>query len=240
MNLMLHSIIAAVPTPLTYFSQSNVAGKIIVIILIASSVAAWTVMVWKFIELKNLRKLNRAQKRSLSGSNSLCGVSLSQYSQVEATLSTIFQAGLIAYHSEVRIFGSPCTELSRNRCMKNIENAMSRLIAKTGLYYESYMVTLGSIVTAAPFLGLLGTVWGVMEAFGGVANGGSSTLQHLAPGVSGALLTTVAALGVAIPSVVGYNYIVNYIKEMTIELENDASELAEQFETEINLSDPKL
>jgi biopolymer transport protein TolQ len=236
---MWHSIIASAPTPLTYFGQSNTIGKIIVIGLMLISVTAWTVMIWKYLELSTLRKQNQSQKRTLSGLNSLCGVSIAHHPQIEATLSKVFHAGLLAYHSEVRVFGAPNTELSRDRCMKNIENAMSRCIAKTGLYYESYMVTLGSIVTAAPFLGLLGTVWGVMDAFGGVANGGSATLQHLAPGVSGALLTTVAALGVAIPSVVGYNYIVNFIKAMTIELENDASELSEQFEIEISLGDRK-
>lgn len=194
-------------------------------------------MAWKLLDLWNIRKLNRSQKKTLSGLNSLCSVSLSQHPQIEATLSEVFHSGLIAYHNEVRIFGPPTTELSRNRCMKNIENAMSRSIANIGLNYESQIVTLGSIVTAAPFLGLLGTVWGVMEAFAGVASGGSATLQHLAPGVSGALLTTVAALAVAIPSVVGYNYIVNFIKGMTVEIENDASEIAEQFETEINLSE---
>ena len=236
---MWHFIIAAAPTPLTYFGQSNMIGKIIVLGLMLISVTAWTVMVWKYIELSSLRKQNQAQKRTLSGLNSLCGVSLTHHPQIEATLSQVFHSGLVAYHHEVKVFGAPNTELSRDRCMKNIENAMSRTIAKIGLYYESQMVTLGSIVTAAPFLGLLGTVWGVMDAFGGVAQGGSATLQHLAPGVSGALLTTVAALGVAIPSVVGYNYIVGYIKAMTIELENDASELSEQFETEITLSERK-
>jgi len=230
-------ILAAESSPFIYFSQSNLAGKLIVIVLLTFSVAAWTVMIWKFIELSNLRKQNQTQKRTLSGLNSLCGVSLAQHPQIEATLSQAFHSGLIAYHNEVRIFGPPNSELSRDRCMKNIENAMSRTIAQISLYYERYMTTLGSIVTAAPFLGLLGTVWGVMEAFGGVASGGNATLQHLAPGVSGALLTTVAALGVAIPSVVGYNYIVSYIKAMIVELENDSSELAEQFENEINLSD---
>jgi len=230
-------IFAADTGPLVYFNQSNLAGKLIVVLLLSFSVLAWTVMIWKFWELYNLRRLNQIQKRTLSGLNSLCGVSLAQHPQVEATLSQVFHSGLIAYHNEVRIFGPPVTELSRDRCMKNIENAMSRTIAKTSIYYEKYMTTLGSIVTAAPFLGLLGTVWGVMEAFGGVANGGNATLQHLAPGVSGALLTTVAALGVAIPSVIGYNYIVGYTKSMIVELENDSSELSEQFENEICLSD---
>jgi biopolymer transport protein TolQ len=231
------SLPAAAPGLLDYFGQSNLAGQLIVIILVSASVAAWTVMVGKWIELRSLRRLNREQKRTISQLESLCRVALSKYPEVEATLSQAFKMGLIAYHNEVRIFGSPSTELSRNRCMKNVENAMSRTIAKSSIHYERYMTTLGSIVTAAPFLGLLGTVWGVMEAFGGVANGGNATLQHLAPGVSGALLTTVAALAVAIPSVVGYNYLVSYIKAMIVELENDSSEIAEQLENEISMSD---
>ena len=225
--------VAVSSSPISYFSESNPAGKIIVLLLFASSVAAWTVMVWKFMELSKLKKINTMQKNSLSGLNSLIAVAVSKNPTIDSTLSKVFHSGLMAYHSEVRLFGNPQTELTRNRCMKNIENAMSRELSRIGLYYESQMTTLGSIVTAAPFLGLLGPVWGVMEAFGGAAKGGSATLPHLAPGVSGALLTTVAALIVAIPSVIGYNYIVGYIKEMTLTLENDASELAEKFEAEL-------
>jgi len=237
---ILHSIpllLGSTGAPISYFAQSNLAGKVIVLLLFAFSVTAWTVMVWKFLELSKLKKLNQSQKQSLAGLQSLLSVSVSKNPTIDSTLSKVFHAGLMAYHKEVRFFGNPETELTRNRCMKNIENAMSREIARISLYYESQMTTLGSIVTSAPFLGLLGTVWGVMEAFGGVARGGSATLQHLAPGVSGALLTTVAALAVAIPSVVGYNYIVNYIRGMTVVLENDASELAEKFEVELCLDE---
>ena len=170
-------------------------------------------MLWKFIELSSFRKQNRAQKRTLSSLNSLCGVSLAQHPQITASLSQIFHSGLIAYHNEVRIFGPPCTELSRDRCMKNIENAMSRTIAQTGIYYEKYMTTLGSIVTAAPFLGLLGNRMGSDGSI--LVESQAAETQHcsiLHQGSPEPLLTTVAALGVAIPSVVGYNYIVSFIK----------------------------
>jgi biopolymer transport protein TolQ len=94
------------------------------------------------------------------------------------------------------------------------------------------MVLLGSIVTGAPFLGLLGTVWGVMDAFGGMAGAGSASLQSLAPGVSGALLTTVAGLLVAIPSVFGYNYLLLQTKISVVELENFSSTVADRIELE--------
>ena len=103
------------------------------------------------------------------------------------------------------------------------------------LDYESKMVPLGSIVSGAPFVGLLGTVWGVMDAFGALGAHNNATLQTLAPGVSGALLATVAGLLVAIPSVFGYNYLLTRVKLMVTELENFASKLADRFEQELKL-----
>ena len=88
--------------------------------------------------------------------------------------------------------------------MNYVENAIRRSLAEVGDGYEAKMYWLATIVSGAPFLGLLGTVWGVMDAFGTMDAGGA-TIEHLAPGVSGALLTTVAALCVAIPIVFVYN-----------------------------------
>jgi biopolymer transport protein TolQ len=116
--------------------------------------------------------------------------------------------------------------------MGHVENALQRGVADQTIRYESKMVVLGSIVTGAPFLGLLGTVWGVMDAFGGMVGASSASLQSLAPGVSGALLTTVAGLVVAIPSVFGYNYLLQQTKISVVELENFASTVADRIELE--------
>jgi biopolymer transport protein TolQ len=114
----------------------------------------------------------------------------------------------------------------------HVENALQRGVAEVTIQYESKMVLLGSIVTGAPFLGLLGTVWGVMDAFGAVALKSTASIQMLAPGVSGALLTTVAGLLVAIPSVFGYNFLLTQTKIAITEIENYASSLADQIEIE--------
>jgi biopolymer transport protein TolQ len=90
------------------------------------------------------------------------------------------------------------------------------------------------MVTIAPFMGLLGTVWGVMEAFSAVSVMQTASIQTLAPGVSAALLTTIAGLVVAIPSVVGYNVIFSKTKTMMTEIENYASSLADRIELEMH------
>ena len=95
-----------------------------------------------------------------------------------------------------------------------IENALQRGVAAECVRYEAKMVLLGSLVSGAPFMGLLGTVVGIMVAFNGMAEGGNASLrQNLAPGVASALLATVCGLlrGV-IPSVFGYNFLLSQTK----------------------------
>ena len=113
-----------------------------------------------------------------------------------------------------------------------VENSLQRAISKQIVRYESKMIWLGTIISGAPFLGLLGTVWGVMDCFGSMSAQTSVTLQQLAPGVAGALLTTVAGLLVAIPAVFGYNYLTWRARTMSSELENFASLLADKIELE--------
>jgi len=86
------------------------------------------------------------------------------------------------------------------------------------------MGMLATAVSAAPFLGLLGTVWGVMDAFSGMAESGSVALSAVAPGISGALLTTIVGLFVALPSMVGYNLLSGRIRRISVQMDNFAQE----------------
>ncbi len=118
----------------------------------------------------------------------------------------------------------------RSTSISSVRSSMEQAVGEEALKLESQLILLASAVSGAPFLGLLGTVWGVMDAFIGVAQAGTPNLNVLAPGVSGALLTTVVGLVVAIPAMFGYNYIVTTIKAMTVEMENFAAECASAFE----------
>lgn len=111
--------------------------------------------------------------------------------------------------------------------MGAVQNAMERAVAEASLRLEGRLGVVATALTAAPFLGLLGTVWGVMDSFGAIVEAGEGAgLQSLAPGVSAALVTTVVGLLVAIPSMIGYNFLVNRIREMIVRLDNFASELS--------------
>ena len=92
------------------------------------------------------------------------------------------------------------------------------------------MTVLATAVSGAPFLGLLGTVWGVMDTFSAIAASNNASLTTMAPGVSGALITTVTGLLVAIPAMFGYNFMVTTIRHITQELDGFASRYANQIE----------
>jgi len=212
----------AVASVLTAFSNSNVAGQLIVILLIAFSVLAWTVMLGKYNELKRMRNDNLRYERYLAQLASV----LAAQRNVRGPYATLSREALEAYER-----AAAASPLAQTR-IGLVENALQRAVGESVMRYESKMVWLASIVTGAPFFGLLGTVWGVMDAFGAIATEKTATIQMLAPGVSGALLTTVAGLLVAIPSVFGYNYLLSQTKLMVTELENFASTLADRIELE--------
>ncbi len=92
------------------------------------------------------------------------------------------------------------------------------------------MIILSTAVAGGPFIGLLGTVWGVMETFSGIAKVQAASLTAMAPGVAGALIATVVGLFVAIPAMFAYNYMITTIRAITQELDNFTAEYATAIE----------
>ncbi|MEM7673063.1 MAG: MotA/TolQ/ExbB proton channel family protein [Verrucomicrobiota bacterium] len=218
---------------LSYFGQSNLAGQIIILILAAFSLLAWTVMLGKWMDLKKLRGANARFERAISQVPVLLNVTPRDPQYAAGPYNELVGEALEAFSRYQPVEGAKKGDLHAIQLrVGHVENALQRSVAEQTIRYENKMVMLGSIVTGAPFLGLLGTVWGVMDAFGSISQS-SATLQALAPGVSGALLTTVAGLLVAIPSVFGYNYLLTMSKIAITELENFASTVADRIELEV-------
>lgn len=204
------------------FGQANLAGKAIVLLLVVFSLLAWTVMVGKYMELARFREQNRAFQKRLDATDRILAIDPA-LPGARGPYAHIGREGLRAWHGAKR---------DGPKAFAHVENALQRAVAWSQLRYEGRMTLLGSIVSGAPFLGLLGTVWGVMDAFGAIAGAEGASIATLAPGVSGALLTTVAGLLVAIPSVFGYNFLLTQVKLQITDLENFASLLADRIEVE--------
>ncbi len=190
------------------------------------SLLAWTVMISKHLELTNWRGENRGFQARLRETERLMQQTVSPALRQRVPYARLFYDAIEAarQHAADR---DPAVRMGL------IENALQRGVGDECVRYERKMVLLGSLVSGAPFMGLLGTVVGVMVAFNGMGQAGGSTLQNIAPGVASALLATVCGLLVAIPSVFGYNFLLSQTKIMITELENFASWLADRMELEM-------
>lgn len=213
------------------FSRCDAVDQVIVVGLGLFSLVAWTIMFGKHYELKRLRLLNHSFDAHLRDQRTLLDLPESFRNKRSIPYADLFADAVESYWRAAAIAKEQGSESTRAQ-LEHAENAIQRAIARQTLRYDSNMIFLASIVSGAPFIGLLGTVWGVMEAFSSVAAQQSAGIQQLAPGVSGAMLATIAGLIVAIPSVFGYNMLLGQARLMTTEIENFASSLADRLELE--------
>src|SRR6266700_1721480 len=144
----------------------------------------------------------------------------------------VYQAGSLELDARLKNSDGGRKQYVSLKGMEHVKRTMENTVAQESLKLESGLILLAIAVSGAPFLGLLGTVWGVMSTFGHIAQQGSATMAAMAPGVSAALITTVAGLLVAIPSMFGYNWLVHTLRVLTVDLDNFAQELVSKMETE--------
>jgi len=210
-----------------FYEQMDGPGRAIAAILLLCSFIGWGAMIQKWSDIQENRRRNHAFERRLRDESAVTALNfprstaLSPYEFLVAESTTAYQ----------RHRGKMVSRQDIALCMGHVENAIQRGISRTLVKYEEKMVLLSSLVSGGPFLGLLGTVWGVMITFGALTD--KATISMLAPGVSGALVTTTLGLIVAIPATFGYNYLLTQVKIMTTELENYASSLADRIELEL-------
>jgi biopolymer transport protein TolQ len=213
------------------FLGTDQVGQWVIVLLAIFSIFAWAVMVGKYAELKKLRELNLLFERKLGQEKHILDLPENLRNRRDIPYADLLADAIESYWRAAAIGKEKGEENMRGR-LEHAENAIQRALASQSLRYESSMIVLASLVSGAPFMGLFGTVWGVMEAFNAVAQQQSASIQALAPHISAALLTTIAGLVVAIPSLFGYNILLGHVKKMITELENYASSLADRLELE--------
>ncbi|HKS31632.1 MAG TPA: MotA/TolQ/ExbB proton channel family protein [Chthoniobacterales bacterium] len=221
------------------FEHATIAGKIVLLTLAIGSIFSWSVMITKMRVIRFARKQTIRFLEAFRQDRQPLRLYERNARFTGAPIFNVYRAGCqeLAFH----LLGSAeVDETFRARLgiadkispaqMNAVRAAMERAVGETALELESQMILLATAVSGAPFLGLLGTVWGVMDTFTDVAVAGSPNLTTMAPGVSGALITTVTALCVAIPAMFGYNFLVTSIRGMIVQMDNFAAELASEFE----------
>jgi biopolymer transport protein TolQ len=221
------------------FNHATIAGKLILLLLAIGSIFSWSVMLTKLRVVRFARSQNKRFLDAFRQDRQPLRLFEKNARFTGSPVFNVYRAG--CEEMAFQLLGSAEVDETFRARLGNAEKispaqmgavnaAMERAVGETALGLESQMILLATAVSGSPFLGLLGTVWGVMDAFTGVAEAGSPNLVAMAPGVSGALITTVTALCVAIPAMFGYNFLVTSIRAVVVEMDNFAAELASEFE----------
>jgi biopolymer transport protein TolQ len=180
----------------------------VLVILILTSVSSWGVIVYKFRQLRGAGIAAEIFLEMFWGTRGLADVSRKAGALPPSPIGAVFDAGyeeLLRLHNKNKgRTGEPLT--SDLTGTANVERAMRRAASNERNELEKLLTFLATVTSSAPFIGLFGTVWGIMNAFRGLSAGGDSTIQAVAPGISEALVATAAGLAAAIPALVAFNH----------------------------------
>ncbi len=241
--LMIHPVnLPPLAAGLSYaWRESGLYSKAIIILLFLGSMFAWSVMINKGLSLRHAKREARRFLRFYRSHKEPLAAYVQKFHATECPLLEVYRAGA---KEAVRQLGGDTDRgaelFAENRIpegrldvgqIDRIQDAVDREINTQSLILESYLGALATAVSAGPLMGLLGTVWGIMDAFGAMAVVGTATISAVAPGISGALITTVIGLLVAIPSLIGYNVLIHHVERQTVEIENFATEFVAALET---------
>ena len=191
-------------SPLQLFEQADFIVKSIMVVLVLASLASWGVIIDKLLRFSRLRRNAIAWTAALAGQRSLTRLAQELKQNTQDPFARVYHAVVDEWHTSHRLHlqvdaaGRDSLNERINRVGQISSNVEVEQLQK-GL---SILATVGSV---APFVGLFGTVWGIMNAFQGIAASNSTSLAVVAPGIAEALFATALGLVAAIPAVVAYN-----------------------------------
>jgi biopolymer transport protein ExbB/TolQ len=227
---MLHPILAN--AAVYAIENATIEGKITVLVLLLLSLFSWTVIITKFRQLSIARKATKQFMAAYTSTRDPLDIQKRGEEFDGAPAYALYERGAeeVAYQLEknpVTVKGERRISLSSYEAVKVV---LEEAASAQAMALEKGMIVLSTAVAGGPFIGLLGTVWGVMSTFAGIAASNSASLTAMAPGVAAALVATVTGLLVAIPAMFAYNFMVTTVRAITQELDGFASRYANQIE----------
>lgn len=194
--------------------QAGYVVKGVLLILLFFSIFSWAIIFYKHRYLKTAAKESETFLRAYRTGRDMKNLFAVARTLKLSPIANVFKA---VYLEEGRI----------NR--EEVRRLLRRFEALEAAKLESYLTFLATTGSTTPFIGLFGTVWGIMNAFRGIGAAGSASLAVVAPGIAEALITTAAGLAAAIPAVVAYNYYLSRARRQIIEMEDFSEELLDFF-----------
>jgi biopolymer transport protein TolQ len=205
------------------FVQADIVVKMVMLGLLAASVWVWAVV---FEKWSSLRKVNKEadgfEDRFWSG-GSLEELYDQEGSQPGHPMASVFAAAMGEWRRSLRVSGA---DIARTSVNERVDRAITVTVQREMDRLERWMVFLASVGATAPFVGLFGTVWGIMHSFSAIAAMHNTNLAVVAPGIAEALFATAIGLVAAIPAVIAYNQISTALARFASRLESFGSEFS--------------
>lgn len=208
--------------------------QFVLLLLLLFSVISWAIILMKYKILRQVQKENEAFLDVYMKGSKLSEIFPESKKFHHSTIAEVFRSGYTELVKVTRVVkespAAPDTEgpdrlsLEMSR-IDNVDRALNRARDSESTKLESTLGFLATTGSTSPFIGLFGTVWGIMNTFRDIGTRGSANLAVVAPGISEALIATAAGLAAAIPAVIFYNYYLNRVRAMTQEMDNFSSEL---------------
>ncbi len=212
----------------TMVTGSGPVVQLVLYILILFSVFSWGIIFYKLRQVRVARKQSLRFTEIFWDTKNLTTIHTASQELKLSPVAQVFRAG---YQELVRLTRTKrqnnpgetalTTELGG---IENVERAMKRAANQEITRLERALTFLATTASATPFIGLFGTVWGIMTAFRGLSVTQSSSIQAVAPGIAEALIATATGLVAAIPAVIAYNHFARQIRVLSAEMENFSSE----------------
>lgn len=213
---------------LTFLGEAGWVGRIVFVILVGFSLASWFVIFLKATRYSKARRMTERFLATFRKSRRFSEVSSLSGELAASPLVGMFQAAYAELDSQVKAARSddPTANEARFkiRSLSGIERALRRAAARESRSLGRHLGVLATTAGAAPFIGLFGTVWGIMKSFEAIGGTGSTSIVAVAPGIAEALVNTAAGLGAAIPALIAYNVAQGRIRELRGDMEDFAQE----------------
>ena len=199
------------------FMQADIVVKSVIIILILASIYSWNVIVSKILRMRQLKKLEREFEEIFWSGNSFEDLYETLNFNKTDPKSKIFCAAILEWKKSKTQFDE---NLDINSLKDRMQRSMYVVFNKESENVEKNLTFLATAGSTAPFIGLFGTVWGIMNSFKSIAVAQNTNLAVVAPGIAEALFATALGLLAAIPAVIAYNKFNNDTIKYTQKLEN--------------------
>lgn len=195
--------------------------KGVLLLLVVMSLVSWYIIVYKTAYLRRAAGETSLFLDTFWQSKRLDEIYQASDELKRSPVSQVFRAGYIEL-TKLKTGGTADGDTMHTQLndIENIERALRRAQSAEVVHLEALTPFLATTASAAPFVGLFGTVWGIMSSFLNIAKEGNATLLTVAPGIAEALIATAIGLVAAIPAVMAYNYFVNKIRVLEADMEN--------------------